>query len=132
MSFTKIHLYFDDVEVGQEWESLGRTVTEADIANFAGISGDFNPIHIADVAARFFGFKRAIAHGMWSLARCAAEIGGSAFSSPCTLDVAFKRPIAFCARIVLESWMADRRVGFSLRDSQADRGHLLGSVVRTS
>jgi acyl dehydratase len=99
---------------------------------YARVSGDFNPIHIADVAARFFGFKRAIAHGMWSLARCAAEIGGAAFSRPCTVDVAFKRPIAFCARIVLESWMADQRVGFSLRDSQADRGHLLGSVVRTS
>ncbi|MDB6103507.1 MAG: MaoC domain protein [Gammaproteobacteria bacterium] len=99
---------------------------------YARVSGDFNPIHIANAAARFFGFKRAIAHGMWSLARCAAEIGGSAFSSPCTVDVAFKRPIAFCARIVLESWMADRRVGFSLRDSQADRGHLLGSVVRTN
>lgn len=99
---------------------------------YARVSGDFNPIHIADVAARFFGFKRAIAHGMWSLARCAAEIGGSTFSRPCTVDVAFKRPIAFCARIVLESWMADQRVGFSLRDSQADRGHLLGSVVGTS
>jgi acyl dehydratase len=99
---------------------------------YARVSGDFNPIHIADVAARFFGFKRAIAHGMWSLARCAAEIGGAAFSRPCTLDVAFKRPIAFCARIVLESWMADQRVGFSLRDSRAERGHLLGSVVRTN
>jgi acyl dehydratase len=99
---------------------------------YARVSGDFNPIHIADIAARFFGFKRAIAHGMWSLARCAAEIGGPAFSQPCTLDVAFKRPILFCARIVLESWMADRRVGFSLRDSEGDRGHLLGTVVRSS
>lgn len=90
---------------------------------YARVSGDFNPIHIADIAARFFGFKRAIAHGMWSLARCAAEIGGAAFSEPCTLDVAFKRPIAFSARIVLESWMADRRVGFSLRDSPADGAH---------
>lgn len=99
---------------------------------YARVSGDFNPIHIADIAARFFGFKRAIAHGMWSLARCVAEIGGPVFSQPCTLDVAFKRPIAFCAHIVLESWMADRRVGFSLRDSQANRGHLLGSVIRSS
>ena len=99
---------------------------------YARVSGDFNPIHIADIAARFFGFKRAIAHGMWSLARCAAEIGGPAFSQPCTLDVAFKRPIVFRARIVLESWMADRRVGFSLRDSQAERGHLLGTVVRAN
>lgn len=98
---------------------------------YACISGDFNPIHIADVSARFFGFKRAIAHGMWSLARCAAEIGEPAFSRPCALDVAFKRPITFCASIVLESWMADQRVGFSLRDSQADKGHLLGSVIRT-
>jgi acyl dehydratase len=96
---------------------------------YARVSGDFNPIHIADLPARFFGFKRAIAHGMWSLARCAAEIGGTAFSQPCTLDVAFKRPIAYCARIVLESWMADRHVGFSLRDSRAERGHLLGSVI---
>jgi acyl dehydratase len=98
---------------------------------YARVSGDFNPIHIANVAARFFGFKRAIAHGMWSLARCAAEIGAATFSQPCTLDVAFRRPITFCARIVLESWMADERVGFSLRDFDADRGHLLGSVIRT-
>jgi acyl dehydratase len=99
---------------------------------YARISGDFNPIHIADVTARFFGFKRAIAHGMWSLARCAAEIGGPAFSRACMLDVAFKRPIAFRARTVLESWMADQRVGFSLRDAQAQRDHLLGSVIGLS
>jgi len=99
---------------------------------YARISGDFNPIHIADLTARFFGFKRAIAHGMWSLARCAAEIGGPAFSRPCTLDVAFKRPISFRACTVLESWMADQRVGFSLRDPEAQRDHLLGSVVRSN
>jgi acyl dehydratase len=97
---------------------------------YARVSGDFNPIHIADAAARFFGFQRAIAHGMWSLARCAAEIGSPAFSRPCTLDVAFKRPITFSARIVLESWTAAEQVGFSLRDSHTDRGNLLGSVTR--
>lgn len=96
---------------------------------YARVSGDFNPIHIADAGARFFGLKRAIAHGMWSLARCAAEIGQKAFAQPCTLDAAFKRPVAFCASMVLESWMTDGRVGFSLRDRQADKGHLLGSVV---
>jgi len=98
---------------------------------YARVSGDFNPIHIADLAARFFGFKHAIAHGMWSLARCAAEIGGPAFARPCTLDVAFKRPIAFCSRIVLESWMAQGRVGFRLRDAETDRGHLLGCIAPT-
>lgn len=98
---------------------------------YACISGDFNPIHIADAGARFFGFKHAIAHGMWSLARCAAEIDGPVFEGPCALDVAFKRPIQFRTPIVLESWMSDERVGFSLRDCDSDRGHLLGTAVRT-
>jgi acyl dehydratase len=64
MSFTPLHLYFDDVEVGQEWESLGRTVTEADIVNFAGLSGDFNPIHLDHEFARTTPFRKPIAHGL--------------------------------------------------------------------
>jgi len=39
MAFTDNHLYFDDVAVGQAWESPGRTVTETDVVNFAGLSG---------------------------------------------------------------------------------------------
>jgi acyl dehydratase len=64
MSFSSIHLYFDDVEVGQEWESPGRTVTETDIVNFAGISGDFNPIHMDHEFAKTTPFRRPIAHGL--------------------------------------------------------------------
>jgi 3-hydroxybutyryl-CoA dehydratase len=64
MSFTSFHLYFDDVEVGQEWESLGRTITEADIVNFAGLSGDFNPIHLDYEFASSTPFRQPIAHGL--------------------------------------------------------------------
>lgn len=64
MSFTSSHLFFDDVEVGQEWESLGRTITQADIVNFAGLSGDFNPIHIDHEFAASTPFRQPIAHGL--------------------------------------------------------------------
>jgi acyl dehydratase len=69
LSFSKIHLFVVDVQVGQDWESLGRSVTESDIVNFAGLSGDFNPIHMDHEFAKTTPFRRPVAHGLliWSI-----------------------------------------------------------------
>jgi len=64
VSFTANHLFFDDVDVGQQWESLGRTITETDVVNFAGLSGDFNPIHMDHEFAKATLFRQPIAHGL--------------------------------------------------------------------
>jgi acyl dehydratase len=79
MSFTPMHLFFDDVEVGQEWTSLGRTITESDIVGFAGLSGDFNPIHIDHAFAATTPFRRPIAHGLLILS---VASGLSLFAPP--------------------------------------------------
>ena len=87
MSFSAFHLYFDDLEVGQEWTSGGRTVTEADIVNFAGFSGDFNPIHIDHEFAKTTPFRRPIAHGF--AAFCIAS--GMGINSPPVRTIAMLR-----------------------------------------
>ena len=79
MPFTEEHLYFDDLEVGREWESPGRTITEADVACFAGLSGDFNPIHVDHHFARRMPYRRPIAHGLLVLS---VGSGLSAYSPP--------------------------------------------------
>jgi len=57
-------LYFEEFEAGQEIVTAARTVTEADIVNFAGVSGDFNAIHTDAVYAANEGFGQRVAHGL--------------------------------------------------------------------
>ncbi|MEE9586522.1 MAG: MaoC family dehydratase [Hyphomicrobiaceae bacterium] len=67
-------LYFEDLDVGMT-ASHAKIVTEADIMNFAEISGDFNPVHIdPDYAAKSI-FKERIAHGILSAALLSAVFG---------------------------------------------------------
>lgn len=56
-------MYWDDFAVGHEVETSARTVAEADIVNFAGVSGDFNPLHTDEEYARSVGFSSRLAHG---------------------------------------------------------------------
>jgi acyl dehydratase len=56
--------FFDQLQVGEQFTSQGRTITEADVVHFAGLSGDFNPLHIDEVYAAGTVFRARIAHGL--------------------------------------------------------------------
>ncbi len=58
-----VGLYWEEWHIGAEFESAGRTVTEADIVAFAGISGDYNPLHTNEEYCKTTPFKTRIAHG---------------------------------------------------------------------
>lgn len=61
-------IYWDDLRIGLSGRSAGRTVTEADVVAFAGLSGDFNPLHTDADYAREHGFAgERVAHGLLGL-----------------------------------------------------------------
>ena len=59
---------FDEFKVGNEFTTASRTITEADVVNFAGLSGDFNPLHTDEEFGKSTPFKGRVAHGMLSVA----------------------------------------------------------------
>lgn len=60
-------LRFEDLQVGDRWESPRRTVTESDIVNFACLTGDFDPLHVDHEFARQSPFGKPLAHGLLGL-----------------------------------------------------------------
>jgi acyl dehydratase len=56
-------MYWEEWEIGAEFESPARTVTEADIVMFAGLSGDYNPLHVNEEYCKTTIFGTRIAHG---------------------------------------------------------------------
>lgn len=67
MAYKMRGLHFEDFVPGNEYFSASRTVTEADVVNFAGLSGDFNPLHTDQTFAEKTAAKERIAHGMLSM-----------------------------------------------------------------
>lgn len=61
-------MYFEEFEVGQKFISTGRTVTESDIVSFAGLSGDFNQIHIDAEYSKNSPAGQRVAHGLLGMA----------------------------------------------------------------
>ena len=64
MTITPRGMHFEEFEVGLEIQTAARTITETDIVNFAGLSGDFNFIHTNAEAAKETPFGTRVAHGM--------------------------------------------------------------------
>jgi hypothetical protein len=72
------------------------SVLPADLGRrHARVSGDYNPIHLFPLTAKPFGFSRAIAHGMWTIARCVA----AAYPDAAGLSARFRRPIPLPATV---------------------------------
>jgi len=64
----KLGYTYADLRVGMSFRSPGRTITDADLVAFAGLTGDYSELHTSDVYARASQFGRRVAHGMLGLA----------------------------------------------------------------
>ncbi|GLZ56737.1 MaoC/PaaZ C-terminal domain-containing protein [Micromonospora sp. NBRC 107095] len=100
------------------WRVEPRVGTE-----YARVSGDHNPIHTSRLGARLFGFRRPIAHGMWSKARCLAALEAR-LPDAYTVEVAFKLPVPLPSTVSF-ALLPDGR--FTLHDSRG-RPHLAGHL----
>ncbi|MBL8921318.1 MAG: hypothetical protein JNJ54_20835 [Myxococcaceae bacterium] len=92
---------------------------------YSALGGDINPIHLFDVTARLFGFPRAIIHGMWTLARCVAELQPP---PRCALDVQFKQPVFIPCSVRLERVTVAGGEDFTVVDARGERTHLSGTL----
>jgi acyl dehydratase len=114
--------YFEDIQVGQEYVSPGRTVTEADIVAFAGLSGDYNVLHTDAEFMRTSIFGERIAHGLLGLA-IQSGLGTRAMPRPFAtiaflgLRWRFKGPIKIGDTIKVRIKVTDKR-----ETSKPDRG----------
>ncbi|HEX9967524.1 MAG TPA: MaoC/PaaZ C-terminal domain-containing protein [Solirubrobacterales bacterium] len=110
----------DDLTPSAEWRlggDLGR--------RYGAVSGDRNPIHMHSLTAKPLGFKSAIAHGMWTKARCLAAIE-SLLPDAFEAEVSFRKPIFLPARVELLTAQRGEEVGFAVRDLKRQTPHLDG------
>ena len=111
-----------DAPRGAEWKlggDLGR--------RYAAVSGDRNPIHMHAWTAKPLGFPRAIAHGMWTKARCLAALE-SRLPDSFSVDVRFRKPILLPSRVEFASTSQGDEIKFAVRDAKRGTPHLDGSV----
>jgi acyl dehydratase len=108
---------------GVEWRlggDLGR--------RYAAVSGDRNPIHLYAATARAFGFRRQIAHGMWSMARCVAAVENR-LPDAVRVEAAFQRPVVLPATVRFATRRTGSDLAFGLVDPRSGAPHLAGRAT---
>jgi MaoC like domain len=112
-------------------EGLPATATwrlPADLGRrYGSVSGDLNPIHVHPLSARLFGFPSAIAHGMWTKARCLAALEPR-LPDAFTVEVAFKKPILLPGKVEFCEARTPAGIEFGVRDPRKGSSHLDGRV----
>jgi len=101
-------------------ENIGR--------RYASAAGDYNPIHLSPWSAKLFGFPRAIATGMWTKARAAAELEPKLEKSAYTLSLGFKQPVFLPSQARFAYSLHEQGADFALTNANGDIVHLLGDI----
>lgn len=107
----------------EDWlvpKKIGRT--------YGRLSGDCNPIHISNWTAKMFGFKQAIAHGMWSKARCLAALEDILPGPGYTVDTTFHRPIFLPSEVKFYTRKIKTGKYFSLFNQAGEKAYLKGLI----
>ena len=103
---------FDDFQVGMKMKSQGLTVTETHIIQFAGLTGDYNPLHVDDVFARETIFEGRVAHGLLVQALAvglfAPLVAGTTIAL-LEVNSRFLKPVRIGDTIYVESEVVDKR-----------------------
>ena len=95
---------------------------------YARVSGDFNPIHLTARTAKMFGFKQAVAHGMWSMGRCLGSATPQLPDGKIQVDAQFKLPVYLPSQALARTWPVDGGVDISMCTPRGDRLHLAMQV----
>jgi acyl dehydratase len=94
---------------------------------YAKVSGDVNPIHLSGITAKAFGFKRAIAHGMWVKARVLGALAGR-LPDALAVDVSFRKPLFLPSTVMLATARAEDGWDVAVRNAKSGIDHLLATV----
>jgi acyl dehydratase len=94
---------------------------------YAKVSGDVNPIHLSGLTAKAFGFKRAIAHGMWVKARVLGALSGR-LPDAIEVDVSFRKPLFLPSTVTLATAQAGGGWDVAVRNASSGTEHVVGTI----